>query len=58
MSTEQNPNFIHDNFLLDSRQAEVLFHEFARDMPILDYHNHLSARQIAENEPLKNITSA
>ena len=58
MSTEQKSNFIHDDFLLDSRQAKVLFHDFAKDMPILDYHNHLSARQIAEDKPLKNIASA
>ena len=55
MSTEQKPHFIHDDFLLDSSQARTLFHDFAREMPILDYHNHLSAQQIAENEPLANI---
>lgn len=58
MSTEQNNSFIHDDFLLDTRQARVLYHDFAKGMPIIDYHNHLSARQIAENEPLENITSA
>ena len=58
MSTEQNNSFIHDDFLLDTRQARILYHDFAKGMPIIDYHNHLSARQIAENEPLENITSA
>lgn len=51
-------SFITDNFLLYSKEAEILFHEYAKDMPIIDYHNHLSAKQIAENKPIENITSA
>ncbi|MDH5476393.1 MAG: glucuronate isomerase [Cyclobacteriaceae bacterium] len=51
-------SFITDNFLLYSKEAEILFHEYAKDMPIIDYHNHLSAKQIAENKSIENITSA
>jgi len=51
-------SFISENFLLLSKEAEVLYHQYARDLPILDYHNHLSAKQIAENQPIKNITEA
>ncbi len=50
--------FITSNFLLNSKEAEILFYEYAKNMPIIDYHNHLSAKQIAENKPLKNITEA
>ncbi|AUS06339.1 MULTISPECIES: glucuronate isomerase [Tamlana] len=50
--------FITDNFLLNSKAAEVLYHEYAKDMPIIDYHNHLSAKQIAEDNPIKNLTDA
>lgn len=50
--------FITDNFLLHSKAAEILYHQYAKDMPIIDYHNHLSPKLIAENKPVKNITEA
>ena len=49
---------ITDNFLLNSKEAEVLYHQYAKDMPIIDYHNHLSPKQIAEDLPIGNITDA
>lgn len=58
MSQINSKNFITDNFLLNSQEAEMLYHEFAKDLPIIDYHNHLSAQQIAENKPVNNITNA
>ncbi len=58
MSTISSKAFITDNFLLNSKEAETLYHEYAKDMPIIDYHNHLSPKQIAENKPLENITDA
>lgn len=51
-------SFITDNFLLHSEQAELLYHTYAKGLPILDYHNHLSLKQLAENKPIKNITEA
>jgi len=51
-------NFISDNFLLQSDVAEKLYHGYAKDLPIIDYHNHLSPQLIAENQPIKNITEA
>jgi len=48
--------FITDSFLLNSKEAIVLYHDYAKDMPIIDYHNHLSARKIAENKTVQNIT--
>lgn len=53
-----NDDFITDNFLLYSEAAETLYHQYAKDLPIIDYHNHLSAKKIAENKPVKNITDA
>ncbi|MDP5140794.1 MAG: glucuronate isomerase, partial [Spirosomaceae bacterium] len=38
--------FISDNFLLQSEAAKTLYHDFAKAMPIIDYHNHLSPQQI------------
>ncbi len=49
---------ITDHFLLHSAIAETLYHDYAKVLPIIDYHNHLSAKQLAENQPLENITEA
>lgn len=48
--------FINDNFLLMNKTAERLYHTFAKDLPIIDYHNHLSVKEIAENRKFDNIT--
>ena len=48
--------FIHDDFLLKNEAARRLYHEYAKDMPIYDYHCHLSPKEIAENKRFKNIT--
>ena len=58
MSQINSKTFITKNFLLNSKEAEILYHEYAKEMPIIDYHNHLSARQIAENKPVENISKA
>jgi len=48
--------FMDENFLLNSKTAEVLYHNYAKGMPIIDYHCHLNPREIAENKKYKNIT--
>ena len=48
--------FLHSNFLLETESAQVLYDQFAAPMPILDYHNHLSPKDIAENRKFKNLT--
>ncbi|WP_282121979.1 glucuronate isomerase [Algibacter mikhailovii] len=58
MSAIKSDLFISDNFLLNSKEAEILYHNYAAAMPIIDYHNHLSPKQIAEDLPLENITDA
>ncbi len=47
--------FIHEDFLLSTRAARRLYHEFAEAEPILDYHCHLSPRDIAENRRFNNL---
>jgi glucuronate isomerase len=47
--------FIHDEFLLGTRTASRLYHEFAAPEPILDFHCHLSPRDIAENRQFTNL---
>ena len=41
--------FIHDNFVLDNKFAQELYHDFAADMPIIDYHCHLPPAEIAQD---------
>lgn len=48
--------FIHDDFLLDNKEAQELYHQYAEKMPIIDYHCHLSPQEIAENKQYRNIT--
>jgi len=48
--------FIDDNFLLESKAAQKLYHEYAEPMPIIDYHCHLPVSDIATNRIFENIT--
>src|SRR5690625_4550836 len=48
--------FMDENFLLENETAEKLYHEYAKDMPIFDYHCHLSPKEIAEDKSYRNIT--
>ncbi|MEN6532801.1 MAG: glucuronate isomerase [Bryobacteraceae bacterium] len=49
-------SFIHDNFLLTTKAAQRLYHQYAAAEPILDYHCHLTPRDIAENRRFANLT--
>ena len=49
--------FIHDNFLLENKYAEELYHTYSKHQPIIDYHNHLPPQQIAEDKTFSNITN-
>lgn len=49
--------FIHDNFLLENKYAEELYHNYSKNQPIIDYHNHLPPQQIAEDKTFGNITN-
>ena len=48
--------FLDQNFLLQSKTAEHLYHEYAAGMPIIDYHCHLDPAQIANNINFANLT--
>ncbi|MFJ5715840.1 glucuronate isomerase [Neobacillus sp. NPDC093127] len=50
--------FMSENFLLKNETAITLFHDYAKEMPIIDYHCHLSPKEIYENKRFKNITEA
>lgn len=47
--------FIHDDFLLHSEPARRLYHEFAADQPIYDYHNHLPPADIARDHVFADL---
>jgi glucuronate isomerase len=49
-------NFIHDDFLLDTEQAKELYHNYAKQMPIIDYHCHLPPEQVGDNKQFRNLT--
>jgi glucuronate isomerase len=48
--------FIDENFLLQSTTAQRLYHDFAKHMPIIDYHCHLPPDQIANDINFENLT--
>ncbi|ADU28832.1 glucuronate isomerase [Evansella cellulosilytica] len=48
--------FITENYLLTSESAKILYHDYAKKMPIYDYHCHLSPKEIAENKTFRNMT--
>jgi glucuronate isomerase len=50
--------FIHEDFLLPAGAARRLYHDFAAPEPILDYHSHLPAKDIADNRQFANLFEA
>ena len=48
--------FLDENFLLETRTAETLYHEHAKDLPIIDYHCHLPPDEIAGDKQFDNLT--
>ena len=48
-------SFIHENFLLTTETSARLYHEFAAQQPIIDYHNHLPPQDIAENRRFNDL---
>ncbi len=51
-----NDSFIKDDFLLQNEFAKKLYHTYVKDLPIIDYHNHLSPQKIAEDYAFNNIS--
>lgn len=48
-------SYLKSNFLLNSKTAEKLYFDYAKNMPIFDYHCHLPEKQILENKPFNDI---
>lgn len=48
--------FMGKDFLLGTQTAQELYHEFAAQVPVLDYHCHINPQEIAEDRKFENIT--
>jgi len=48
--------FLDENFLLQNKTARQLYHDIAKPLPIIDYHNHLPPQQIADDINFDNLT--
>lgn len=48
--------FMDDDILLESKLAKELYYDFAQQIPIIDYHCHISADDIARNRKYENPT--
>ncbi len=48
--------FMDEDFLLDTEAARKLFHDYAENCPIIDYHNHLSTKDMAARRTFDNLT--
>jgi glucuronate isomerase len=55
---KHDSQFIHDDFLLENKYAKSLYHGYAAEMPIIDYHNHLPPKALADDHIFENITQA
>ncbi len=49
-------SFMDENFLLQTETAVKLYHDYAKTMPVLDYHCHINPKEIAEDRHFENIT--
>lgn len=58
LSSVQSATFLDEDFLLQTPAARRLYHEYAKHLPIIDYHNHLPPQEIAENKVFANLTQA
>ncbi len=50
--------FLDENFILQSEPAQALYHKYAENQPIFDFHNHLPPVEIFENKSLGNLANA
>ncbi|HEY0670323.1 MAG TPA: glucuronate isomerase [Sphingobacteriaceae bacterium] len=48
--------FLDEDFLLHTDTARILYHQYAKDMPVIDYHCHLPPDQISEDKNFENLT--
>ena len=47
--------FMDKDFLLTTETAKILYHQYAENMPIIDYHCHLQPKEIFEDKKFRNL---
>lgn len=55
-ATEKQSKFLNEDFLLKNDFAKILYHDYAAKLPIIDYHCHLSPKDIATNRKFNSIS--
>lgn len=55
-SASDSRSFIHEDFLLLNDFAKILYHDYVKDLPIIDYHCHLPPDEIASDRKFENLT--
>lgn len=56
MSSTSIKPFLDEDFLLENKFSQILYHDYAKYLPIIDYHNHLPPDQIASDKVFENMT--
>lgn len=56
ISTDSQVNFLSEDFLLQNSFAKTLYHDYAKNLPIIDYHNHLSPSEVNSNRQFSNMS--
>ncbi len=56
LTTHVQNSFLTEDFLLHTEYAKILYHDYAKHLPIIDYHNHLPPAEIAQNRRFENIS--
>lgn len=56
LTTHVQNSFLTEDFLLHSEFAKILYHDYAKSLPIIDYHNHLPPAEIARNRQFENTS--
>ena len=50
-----NKPFIHDDFILQSETAKRFYHDYAENLPIIDFHCHLDPKEIYDDKKFRNL---
>jgi glucuronate isomerase len=54
--TPVSTSFLTEDFLLQNEYAKILYHNYAKNLPIIDYHNHLPPSEINQNRKFENLS--
>lgn len=55
LGNDKHMAFITENFLLQTKSAQRLYHNYAAEQPVLDYHCHLSPKDLADDRRFNDL---